>query len=564
MVNLASRKLGDVLTLLIGITAVILVNLLASRSFYRFDLTDEGRYSIKPATKELLRELDDVVYVEVYLAGDLNSGFKRLQRSIRETLEEFRIYSGDNLQYTFKDPGAALGESAKNQFMQGLMTKGIQPTNVIDQENGQRIEKLVFPGALVSYGGVEEGVMLLGGNRAATAEEKLNQSIESIEYELASAIRKLTSLERKKIGLVRGHGEMDSLEVESFNIALASNYEVEEVWLPGEDLHSFDALVIAKPVQPFSERDKFYLDQYLLNGGNVMLLMDKLQANMDSASSEKNFAFPYEINLDDQLFKYGVRVNNDLVQDNSAALYPVNVGNLGDQAQIKGLKWWFYPIINRFGDHPITRNMDGILGRFVSTIDTVKADGVRKTPLLFTSNYSRSVSAPVRVSIPSLRKNLTPEMLDRSEIPLAYLLEGTFTSVYKNRFKPAGVNEENFVPGSVVPGKLLVVADGDIARNEVSPGSGRPQPLGFYPFAPTEFANQDFLMNAIAYMLDEKGIITARSKEIKIRPLNKVKIDRERLQWQVINLVLPVLVVVLYGLARFYSRRKKYTGFKTG
>ncbi len=563
MVDLNSRRLGDLLTLFIGITAIVLTNIIASRSFYRFDLTEEGRYSIKPATKAMLRELDDVVYVEVYLAGELNAGFKRLQRSIRETLEEFRVYSGDNIQYTFSDPGAALSESARGQFMQDLMARGIQPTNVIDQEEGQRVEKLIFPGAVISYGGVEEGVMLLGGNRAATAEEKLNQSIEGVEFELASAIRRLTTLERKKIGLVRGHGEMDSLEVESFNLTLVSNYEVDEVRLAREDLQSFDALIIARPTSPFSEQDKFYLDQYLMKGGRLMLLIDRLQTNMDSASSESNFAFPYELNLDDQLFKYGVRVNIDLVQDNSAAFYPVNIGNVGDQPQIRQMKWWFYPIINRFGDHPVTNNMDGILGKFVSTIDTVRATSVKKTPLLFTSDYSRTVTAPVRVSVTDLRKNLTPEMLDRSALPVAWLLEGRFESVYRNRFKPEGVREEGFADASISEGKLLIVGDGDIARNEISPGTGRPQPLGFYPFAPAEFANEDFLMNALSYMLDEDGIITARNKEIRIRPLNKVKTDREKLKWQTINLVLPIVLVILYGVARFYLRKRKYTGFKT-
>ena len=563
MVDLNSRRLGDLLTLFIGITAIVLTNIIASRSFHRFDLTEEGRYSIKPATKAMLRELDDVVYVEVYLAGELNAGFKRLQRSIREILEEFRVYSGDNIQYTFSDPGAALSESARAQFMQDLMARGIQPTNVIDQEEGHRVEKLIFPGAVISYGGVEEGVMLLGGNRAATAEEKLNQSIEGVEFELASAIRRLTTLERKKIGLVRGHGEMDSLEVESFNLTLVSNYEVDEVRLTREDLQSFDALVIAGPTSPFSEQDKFYLDQYLMKGGRLMLLIDRLQANMDSASSESNFAFPYELNLDDQLFKYGVRVNPDLVQDNSAAFYPVNIGNVGDQPQIRQMKWWFYPIINRFGDHPITNNMDGILGKFVSTIDTVRAVGVKKTPLLFTSDYSRTVTAPVRVSVTDLRKNLTPEMLNRSGLPVAWLLEGWFESVYSNRFKPEGVREEGFADASIAEGKLLIVGDGDIARNEISPGTGRPQPLGFYPFAPAEFANEDFLMNALSYMLDEDGIITARNKEIRIRPLNKVKTDREKLKWQAINLVLPIMLVILYGVARFYLRKRKYTGFKT-
>ncbi|MEM1407696.1 MAG: gliding motility-associated ABC transporter substrate-binding protein GldG [Bacteroidota bacterium] len=560
MVTLDSKRLGDVLNFLIGITLIILINVLASRAFYRFDLTEEKRFSIKPASKELLGSLDDVVYIEVFLEGELNAGFKRLRNATRETLEEFRIYSGNNIQYTFNDPSAALSESAKNQFMQSLMSRGIRPTNVIDENNGQRIEKLIFPGAIVSYGGVEEGVMLLKGNQAATAEQKLNQSIEGIEYQLASAIRKLTSLERKKVGLLRGHGEMDSLEVESFNLSLIESYEIDEVRLNSPDLLSFDALIIANPTDRFSESEKYNLDQYLLNDGKVVLLMDKLRANMDSASRENNFAFPIDINLDDQLFNYGIRINNDLIQDNSAVLYPVNVGNIGDQPQIKGLKWWFYPVLNRFSNHPITNNLDAVLGRFVSTIDTVKADGVKKTPLLFTSDYSRSVSAPVKVSIPDLRKNLTPEMLNQRNLPVAYLLEGVFESLFKNRFKPESVDESNFKESG--NGKILVISDGDFIRNEISPRSGIPQPLGFYPFAQeSRFANEDFMLNALSYMLDDEGIITARNKEIKIRPLNKVQIAREKLQWQIINLVSPIVLVVLYGLARFYLRKKKYTGY---
>ncbi|MEM7108472.1 MAG: gliding motility-associated ABC transporter substrate-binding protein GldG [Bacteroidota bacterium] len=562
MVALESKKLGDLLQLLIGITAIFLVNILASRNFYRIDLTEEKRFSIKPASKELLRDLDDVVYVEVFLDGELNSGFKRLRNATRETLEEFRIYSGNNIQYTFNDPNVALSENAKGQFMQGLMAKGIQPTNVIDQENGQRIEKLIFPGAIVSYGGVEEGIMLLKGNQAATPEQKLNQSIEGIEYQLASAIRKLTSLERKRIGLLRGHGELDSLQAESFNVALTESYQVDEVRLGSPELRTFDAIIIANPVKRFSEKDKYHLDQYLLHNGNVVLLVDKLNANMDSASLENNFAFPIDINLDDQLFNYGVRINNDLIQDNSAALYPVNVGNMGDQPQIKGLKWWFYPILNRFSDHPITNNLDAVLGRFVSTIDTVKADGVRKTPLLFTSNYSRAVNAPVKVSIPDLRKNLTPKELNQQNLPVAYLLEGQFESLFKNRFKPNDVNETGFKETG--NGKLLIVSDGDFIRNEVSPRTGRPQPLGFYPFAQgLPFANQDFMLNSLSYLLDEEGIITARTREVKIRPLNKVKINQEKLKWQVINLALPIFLVILYGLIRYYWRKRKFTGYPT-
>lgn len=561
MVNLNSRKLESFLRFLIGVTVIILLNILASAHFYRFDLTEEGRYTIKDATKEMLRGLDDVVYVEVYLDGQLNSGFKRLRRSIRETLEEFRIYSGDNIQYTFNDPSAAMSAKARNEFMRTLMNKGIQPTNIIDEENGEKTEKLVFPGAIISYGGAETGVMLLKGNMTATAEEKLNQSIEGLEYELASAIHGLTSLERHKVAFIRGQGELDSLNIASFTAALAEHYDLGIENLSSAPL-TYDAVIIAKPQVAFTEAQKYYLDQYLMKGGKVMLLLDKMKANMDSASAVYNFAFPLKVNLDDQLFNYGIRVNNDLIQDQHAAGYPVVVGNTGNQPQIKLQSWPFFPIVNRFSDNPITKNLDAVLLRFASTLDTISTAGVKKTPLMFTSQYSRSVSAPVNVSVQDLRRNLKAENFNEQFLPVAYLLEGGFESVYKNRFKPEGVTSENFIAEASDDAKMLVVSDGDLARNEVNKQKNEPQPLGFYPFSKNEFANQEFLMNALAYMLDDDGLISARNKEIQIRPLDEVQIDNEKAKWQFINLVIPVLLIIIYGVARYLWRKKKYSGYK--
>lgn len=562
MVKLDSKRLEDILKLLIGLVLLGIVNTLANQFFYRFDLTEEKRYSIKEPTKKLLNELDDVVYVEVYLDGELNARLKRLQRSIRETLEEFRVYSNSNIQYVFNDPSTAMSEKAKSQFQQNLMARGIQPTNVVYEENGQRIERIIFPGAIVSYGGVEKGVMLLKGNQAATPEEKLNQSIEGVEYEIASAIRQLTSIGRKRVGIVRGHGELDSLQMASLSTTLSDLYDVRPAKLSDSDVMKYDALIIAKPTRRFGDLDKYAIDQFLMNGGKLVMLLDKLQANMDSASTEFNYAFPFDLNLDDALFKYGVRVNPDLIQDNSGARYPVVTGTVGDQPQIQWLDWWFFPVINRFADHPITKNIDGILGRFSSTIDTVKAVGVRKTPLLFTSDYSRTVTAPVNVSIAQLRQDLTPDKFTQSNLPVSYLLEGNFQSFYKNRFKPVE-GDPDYKDDAVEGAKLLVVSDGDIARNEINPRSGRPQQLGFYPFTNNNinYANEDFLVNSLSYMLDADGLITARSKDIQIRPLNDVKVNQEKLKWQLINLGLPVLLVILYGVVRFYLRKRKYTGF---
>lgn len=561
MVNWNSRRLEGLLRLAIGLVVLIILNILASEYFYRLDLTEEGRYSIKGPTKELLRSLDDVVYVEVYLDGELNSGFKRLQRSIRETLEEFQAYAGDNIQFMFNDPTRAMGQQAKGEFMQALSEKGIQPTNIIDNQNGQRVERLVFPGAIVSYGGVEEGVMLLRGNQALTAEEKLNQSIENIEYELAATIHKLTGLDQKTIGISTGHGELNGKDIASFTTALAGQYGVKKIGLTKAVDHSVDALVIAKPTVAFAEGEKYNLDQYLMNGGKIMLLMDKLHANMDSAANEHNFAFAYDLNLDDQLFKYGVRVNPDLVQESTAGVYPVVVGNMGDQPQVQLIRWPFYAVINRFGHSAITKNLDAIIGRFVSSVDTIAVEGVAKQPLLFTSNYSRTVSAPVKVSVQDLRKNLTPEMLNQRQVPLGWLLEGRFTSLYKNRFKPEGVKEGNFKESSNNDARLIVIGDGDIARNDINPRNGAVQELGYDPFMENTFANKDFLMNAIAYLVDSDGLILARNKEVKIRPLDDVRVERNKAKWQIINMVVPVLIILVFGVIRHFIRKRKYTGF---
>lgn len=561
MVKLDSKKLGDLLKLANGIAIVVLINLLASVYYFRIDLTEEKRFSIKKPTKELLRDLDDKVYIEVYLDGELNASFRRLQKSIRETLEEFRIYSDNKIQFVFTDPSTAMSQKARNEFMQELAQKGITPTNVVDPKGGQVTEKIIFPGALISYGGFETGVTFLKGNKALTAEEKINQSIEGVEYALANAIKNMMSTERKKIGFVTGHGELDSLAVASFNNSLLESYDLFEVdFAKNKLLDRYDALIIAKPTKSFSQVDKFKLDQYIMHGGKVLFLIDKLEANMDSASIPGYAAFPYELNLDDQLFKYGIRLNMDLVQDRSAGPYPVVTGEVDGKPQIQLMDWPFFPLINRFAAHPVTRNLDAIVTKFVSTIDTVKAPGVRKTPLLFTSQYSRTVSAPVQVNINDLRNNLTAGDFTKSFIPVGYLLEGKFTSVFKNRFLPDGADASSFV-GEGVETKLIVIADGDLARNDVNPRTGQPQQLGFDPFLRYNFANTEFLMNAMAYLVQEDGIIEARTKEVKIRPLDKEKTRTEKLKWQVINIALPLFILILYGIVRLNLRKRKYSSF---
>jgi len=554
MVNWKSKRLGDLLTLGNGLALVVLINLLASLFFFRIDLTEEKRHSIKPVTREMLGQLEDVVYVEVYLDGDLNAEFKRLRNSIREILEEFRIYSKGKVQYKFTNPMTALSQKAQSEFLQELASKGIQVLPVIETNEGERVEKRVVPGALISYDGNEKGVMLFKQNIAASSQEVINQSIEGLEFELASTIHALNTTDRKKIVFLEGHGELDSLQTASLRATLRDQYDVIQ-----SDSAQGDVVIVAQPKHKFSEVQKLQLDQYLLNGGNLMLFIDQMHASMDSASMDNNFAFPYETGLQDQLFKYGVRVNPDLMQDAFAAQYPVVVSEVGGQPQIVPMEWPFFPLIHRYANHPITRNMDASLTRFVSSIDSVRADGVKKTPLFTTSEYSRKLSAPVKVTVNDLR-NLTQDDFNGGMVPVAWLLEGTFTSLYKNRFLPDGVSKDGFRESGT--GKVIVVGDGDFVRNDVNPRNGMPQELGKDPISGRVFANERVVTNMVAYLTNQGGLITTRNKEIEARPLEKEKIKNERVKWQAINMGLPVVIIVLFGIVLSWLRKRTYANFK--
>lgn len=560
MISWKSKKLGDILLLVNGVLIIVLVNLWSARSFFRIDLTEEKRYTIKAPTRALLESLEDVVYVEVFLEGDMNAEFRRLRNAIRETLEEFRIYSGNKVQYKFTDPASALSDKAKNEFIQSLVSKGIQLLPVYETRNGERVEKVLVPGAVVAYGGNESGVMLFHDNISRGSQEVLNQSIESAEYELARAIQRLSVSDRKRVGIVKGHGEADSIVTASFRTALATQYDVVNVALEPESLAGCDLVVIVKPVKAFSESDKFHLDQFVMNGGKLLMFVDQMHASMDSASRDDYLAIPYETGLQDQLFKYGVRVNYDLIQDRFAAPYPVVTSDAGGKPQIMQMEWPFFPLLYMHADHVITRNSDAAITKFISSVDTVKAVGVHKVPLLFSSQASRKVGAPVRVSINDLRQNVNPESFNEGPIPVAWLLEGTFTSLYKNRFLPESVVAAEFRDQSV-PTSMIIVGDGEFVCNDVNPRNGRPQQLGLDPFSGRTYANEEIAINMVTYLLDGEGLITARNKNVIIRPLDKERVKEERTLWQFVNIGLPLVLVIAFGMVRGWLRKKTYSRF---
>jgi ABC-2 type transport system permease protein len=552
-----TRKWEDILQFVAVALTVVLANIFASSYFFRLDLTEERRYTLAEASKATLANLAEPVYVEVYLAGDLNASFQRLQTAVRETLDEFGVYSGQKVTYKLIDPATAKTEAERGAFYRELATKGISPTNLYDNVNGKRTQKVIFPGALISYGNREAAVQLLKGNKAAGPQEQLNQSVEGVEYELITAIKKLTTTEKPRVALVEGHDELAGPVVADLVSSLDEFYVTERVDLRGQNLDGVAAVLVMQPKKPFSEAEKFKLDQFIMRGGKALFFIDKVQMNLDSIGLGGAYAFGYDLNLDDLLFRYGVRANLDLVQDLQMGQIVLNVGNFGNAPNIQPVPWPYYVLANRFADHPTTRNLNAIYTRFLGTIDTVKAEGVRKTPVLFTNQYSRTRRAPTLVSLDELKADLDPKLYTKPYLPVAYLLEGSLPSLFKNRFVPEGLPQQAIRPQSV-PTKVLVCADGDVVRNELDRRSGQPLPLGFDPLSRQQFSNKEWVLNTLSFMLDEGGLISTRLKEVKLRPLDKVRVEEEAGFWRGLNLILPLLLVLGFGALRFWERKRRY------
>lgn len=563
MVKRGSNKRNDLLNLFLGLVIIILINVISAYSFKRFDLTTEKRYTLSDATVEMLKKLDDVVFVRVYLEGEFPAGFKRLRNATKEMLDEFRAIAGENIQYEFIDPSANPDVKERNALYAQLTKQGIQYTNLEYREGESKSEKIIFPGAIVAYKEKEAAVQILKSQIGVPPEVMLNNSIQQLEYEFANTIRKLASDKVSNVAFIEGHGELDSLNTADIMKSLSEYYNVSRIKLNEQlkALQNIDAIVIAKPDSAFSEKDKFIIDQFIMRGGKVLWMIDRTDANMDSLSKSPNhMALTKDLNLDDMLFNYGVRINTNLVQDIQAVPIPIVIGYIGNQPQQKFFPWYYFPLIMPYSKHPIVRNLNAIKAEFISTIDTVGAKNIVKTPILHSSKYTKVLPTPVRVSINMLREEPKMEQFNKSFQPLAVLLEGEFESNFKNRLAPELVDskEINFKDKGIAT-KMIVVADGDIIKNQIQYSTGRAMPLGYDKYTNEVYGNKNFILNAINYLLDDLGLIGARSKEIKLRLLDIDKLRKERARWQFLNIVLPILLVVVYGVIRFYWRKRKYT-----
>lgn len=569
------HKAQAITRLLLTLVILVLLNVVANRVYDRYDLTTEKRYTLSPATVQLLRNLNDVVTVTVFLEGDFPAGFTRLRNATEDMLYEFNNVSNGKLQYRFFDP--ASGTYEENQKIQkDLIDRGLNPTNLRVKGNAGSSNNTIFPGLIMRYMDNEIPLQLLENQIGMGPERVLNNSIELLEYKIANSLKKVTERNVTRVGIIQGQGELAPIQLSGMMQTLVDNrYDVKLADLPNmlTLVNKFDAIIIAKPTLPYREQDKFKIDQFIMNGGKALFMVEGSNANMDSLrGAPMQMAIHPDANLDDLLFKYGVRVNQDLVQDYQADVIPIVV-SASNPPQTEFFPWPYFPIITSYSagadnakapkPHAIAKNLDAVAGKFVSTLDSVRVPNVTKTPLLYTSAYSKSVLLPARIHFSMLKTKPDPKSYNKSFLPIAYLLEGEFESVFKNRLSAEtldalqdSLENVSYTEKSIF-NKIIVIGDGDIAANEVS-NRGEPYPLGFNPYTEQNFANKELLLNCMEYLTDNNNLIATRNREVKLRLLDKVKVGEESLKWQVVNLVIPVVAVILFGLLYNFIRRRKY------
>jgi ABC-2 type transport system permease protein len=558
---MVNRRKKDLIYLFSFTGLLILLNIFSSFIFTRFDFTREKRYTLSPISRNILQNLDDNLQVTVYLDGEFPSGFKRLRNSTRDLLSDFKAYSGGNLHFDFVNPSEGDAKTQEITY-QELAAKGIEPINLSVKTEEGMSQKTIFPAALLTYRGKQMAVKLLQNKAGATPEEVLNNSVQNLEYAFASAIKKLGRNGKPRIGFTEGHGELNDLQLNDAMKSLEDGYEVGRVDLkviPMEGLDKLSVLVIPKPDGAFSEAEKFKINYFVMRGGRVLWAIDQVNVELDSLrGAGQQLAFPKKLNLDDILFRYGIRINYDLVVDMNCAQVPVSVGRVGGQSQIQMLPWLFYPIYIPTSSHPLVKNLDGIRSEFSGTIDTIPVKHVRKQVILSTSPFSHTLETPTLLSLQMAEKEPDPRVFKSTPKPVGVLLEGRFPSDFKNRPLPADIPQAVTVSDVSQYTKMIVLADGDIFKNQVNNTDGSPFPLGYDRYSQQQYGNKNLLLNAADYLTDDSGIIELRNKEIKIRLLDRARIRTEKSFWQFLNIGLPLILLVIFGILRHFYRLRKY------
>src|SRR5512133_256744 len=565
--NFLKNIKSPLMRLIISVIIVIAVAWILSVKYFRLDLTSEKRYTLASYTKQTLRALQDEVHVTVYLSGDLNIPFYKMKQRIEQTMEEFSVYAGKNLSWEFVNPFEGNDSKATDKLLNELVDKGLKPSNILDKSGeGGSSEKIIIPGAILKYKDVEVPVNLLNNNPGSSADENINSSIENFEFKFMMVITSMISDSTEKIAFIEGHGEFNEYQVGDISRELGWNFQVDRGRIDGKPgiLNQYKAVIIAGPTKPFNEKDKFVLDQYIMNGGRVLWFVDLVNASIDSISEgNPTLAMIRTLNIEDLLFRYGARINPVLLQDIQCSTIPVNVALVGNAPDFRPAPWLYSPLLTAPVSNPITRNLNMVKTEFCGFIDTIEArKGITKTALLRTSRYTKEVAAPVMISLDEVRLQPREQDFNRSFLPIAVLLEGSFETAFKNR------DIAGMFPDTVVqlvetgrPSSMMIVSDADIIRNDIRP---TPQgimitPLGFDRYTSRTYGNKEFIVNSLQYMTVHNGLINLRTRKLTVRLLDKSKITDNRKKIMLVNTVLPPVLVILAGLLYSWIRKRNYS-----
>ena len=564
---------------LVFILLIILTNILVSFTDFSLDLTADGKHSISEETIKTLEKVDDIVFIKVYLEGVFPAEFKHLHSEVLNLLSSFKTIADDNLEFEFINPNEGRNEKEKVDLYKQLVKQGLAPTDIEIKKAGSSINQIIFPGAIIYYKDKEIAVNFLKNSVTKNAGENINASVENLEFEFISAIYHISKTKTHRIAFLEGNGELSASEVyditesvmqdndklsyhytiDRFNI---KEFEIDSNTLQADisgqvkKLTSYKAIIIAKPTIAFNMLDKFIIDQYLMNGGKILWLIDGAKASMDSLQQNKSFiATNNDLKLSDQLFKYGIRINANLIEDLRSTEIPIVTGYSNNIPQQSYFPWPYYPLLFSENNHPISKGLDAIKCDFASSIDTIK-NNINKTILLHSSKQSRISPTPAKVSLGILENPPPLTSFNKENLTIAVLLEGEFESVFKNRILPKN-QKLNFVNQSKKT-QMIVVSDGDLIRNSVS-NNGDIYPLGYDRFIKyTYLGNKKFIMNSIHFLCDETGLTQLKAKEIKLRLLDKEKIKNNKTFIQLINILLPLIILLIFAFIFTKMKKKKY------
>lgn len=562
-----SSKLWWLLLLII----VVVVNFLASGFHTRLDLTKEKRYTLSKATEKLLKNLNEPVMIDVFLKGDFPSGFKKLSLSASELLKEFKENGNRNIIYNFHEPDEVIAGDRK--YSDTLLSMGAAPINLKVQLKAGEQQQYVFPVAWIRYKDRSALVDIYTGGKRVITPEELNSAEALMEYQFVNAINKITQETKAFVGYAIGNGEPAGAEVQDLiEGTLRPNYQLFTLNLPTQPSipDTFKVLMIVKPTITFTEDEKFKLDQFVMRGGKIIWMIDDLAAEMDSLKlNAQTVAFERNLNLTDQLFHYGARINPDLIMDLQCDFLPFIAGGTAENPQYEFLKWNYFPLFESKNNHPINKNLRLVSSRFANPIDTVKADGIKKTFLLQSSANSRKIGTPAIISLDENRNTPEDEKFKTNGIPVAVLLEGKFKSLFtgrvsKERADSLSTKGTPFIGQSNIDNKMIIIADGDIALNDFSPQQQQILPMGLNKYTvgtnyEYQFANRDFILNCLEYMINDVGIMETRNKDFVLRVLDTKKVDEQKTTWQIINIAAPVLLIILFGFIYQQIRKRKYS-----